>query len=416
MKLADAVSQKPAKVTSAQSKPEFIESDERNGDERTVNKVVNQRIKTLAELAEVCEINTDEWEIYRWKCGAWQTGMKPPAVGCGGATSDKCDEGHHPWHRDSDEPIYSQQFVVQAWMRLKKVLIAARSELDALRAKALEHTPQYPKPLKRTSGSGILAEYSLSDHHFGALIWGQETGGDDYDTRLARIVWEQALSYLIQRSDGFQPDEAMLVLGNDQQNADNRGGTTERGTPQTMDSRYQKVFSVSRDASIWAIDTLLSKYKKVRVVMVPGNHDPLSTWHLGDSLISWYRQCNRVTIDNRPLFRKYCEYGVNMLLFVHGHGGKLEDYGKTMAAEQAEMWGRTKWREAHTGDKHHRRVIELSGATVRILPSLRPPDAWSSENNHVGSIRAAEAYLWSETEGLIGTSVFSVPNRAMAKV
>lgn len=367
---------------------EFIESDERNGDERELKKVVTKRIKTLRELAEVCEIDTSEWEIFRWKCGAWQTGMKS---------------------QNSDTAFYSEQYVVMAWMRLKRTVIAANNELNELRKKAGDYAPHYPALEPRASRkSGNLAEFSLYDHHFGALIWGKETGGDDYDNTIATKNWETALTSLVSRVDGHKPEKALLVLGNDQQNADNRAGTTERGTPQNMDSRYQKVFSISRDASIWAVDALLGKYGAVDVVVVAGNHDPLSAWHLGDSLTSWYRNCPAVKINNSPVFRKYYQHGVNMLLFTHGHGGKLEDYSKTMAAEQPAMWGSTKWREAHTGDKHHRRLLEFPGATVRILPSLRPPCAWSSENHYVGTIRAAEAYVWNRNEGLVGTGVFSI--------
>jgi hypothetical protein len=97
-----------------------------------------------------------------------------------------------------------------------------------------------------------------------------------------------------------------------------------------------------------------------------------------------------------------------MLMWTHGNTGKLENYPALMASEQPKMWGATRWREAHTGDKHHRRLLELRGATVRILPSLRPPDAWSSEMQFVGSIRAAESYVWNEREGLIGTAVYSI--------
>lgn len=96
------------------------------------------------------------------------------------------------------------------------------------------------------------------------------------------------------------------------------------------------------------------------------------------------------------------------MMWTHGNTGKIEEYDKTMAAEQPRMWGDTFWREAHTGDKHHRRLIETKGAAVRILPSLRPPCAWSSENHYLGSVRAAEAYVWSKDDGLILTATHSI--------
>lgn len=400
MKIDDAAKNVIADLA-ASVKPIETESDEREGDERTIKKVVSKQIKTLKELADACEIDLTEWEIYKWKCAAWQTGMKPPVTGSSGA-----------WKRDSKDPVYSQQFVVMAWMRLRVKLIAAAAEFDALREKALDHVPGMPAIIiHKDSSEDLLTEYSPMDHHIGMLGWGEETGHDDYDIKLSAKLYKEALTCLVSRTSNYVSHRAILVLGNDQQNIDNRMGTTTAGTPQNTDSRYQKVFTVSRDVSIWAVEALLAVSPKIDVIIISGNHDTLAAWHLGDSLRSWFKSESRVNIDNRPLFRKYFQFGTNMLMFTHGNAGKLEDYGKTMAAEQPEMWGATKWREAHTGDKHQRRLVELRGAAVRILPSLRPPDAWTSEHHYIGSLRAAEAYVWHKTLGLIGTATYSVLGR-----
>jgi len=371
-------------------KPEEVETDERTGNERFFKKVLTKPVKTLQELARVCEIDTSEWEIYKWKCGTWTTGMK---------------------NKKLNVPFYATQYVVMAWMRLKTNVVAAKNEIEALRKKAASYSPAPVALSSNYTSEKVMAEFSIFDHHFGSLIWGKETGYDDYDQQIAKSTYEAAITSLLERTRAYAPKDALLVLGNDQQNIDNRAGTTEAGTPQHSDSRYQKIFGISRDCAIWAIDALASTHQHVHVMMVPGNHDYLATWHLGDSLSSWYRRYTTITIDNSPLFRKYLQYGVNMLMFTHGNKGKLDDYGKVMAAERPDMWGKTLWREAHTGDKHQRRLLELKGATVRILPSLRPPDSWSSENHFVGSLRAAEAYIWDEREGLIGTSVYSILKR-----
>lgn len=200
----------------------------------------------------------------------------------------------------------------------------------------------------------------------------------------------------------------MLILGSDQQNSDNRSGSTENLTPQSMDSRYHKVYNVSKAEAKWAIDKLLAEYGRVHVIMLPGNHDPLATFHLGDYLATWYRNCPGVTVDNSVPMRKWWEFGVVMVMFEHGHKGKLPDYDKVMASEKPEMWGRTKWREAHTGDKHHKTTIETKGAIIRSLSSLRPSCAWSIENHHSGSMRSSEAFVWCKREGLIGQATYSI--------
>ena len=121
-----------------------------------------------------------------------------------------------------------------------------------------------------------------------------------------------------------------------------------------------------------------------------------------------FHKCPDVKIDNEPTLRKYFAFGSVILMFTHGNRGKLSDYPLLMAAEQPQMFGGATHREAHTGDKHHLKVQEHHGIRVRISPALCPPDAWHSEHHFVGSTRSAEAFVWHETEGLVGTAVFTV--------
>lgn len=344
------------------------------------------RICTLEQLIEHCQIDLNIWTVKRFQANKYEMGAKDSKT---------------------DKLVVQPLFQIKAFLERRLDVEEANRIIERLRLKAESHAPEYPAIIVPKSKSGNVVEISPVDVHFGAQIWGQETGSDDYDLKIAERDYKTAFSSLIGRTDSYRPEKALLVFGHDQHNADNRQGSTEALTPQNNDGRYQKVSDISQDCTIWAIDACLQHYGKVEIVMVPGNHDPLSTWHLGRVLKAWYRKVPQVTIDNSPNMKKYWEHGVNMLLLTHGNKGKLENYDKTMAAERPRMWGRTKWREAHTGDKHHRRTIELPGATVRILPSLRPSCAWSAEN-HFKAIRAAEAYVWSANEGLIGQATHSI--------
>lgn len=375
---------KDVAVDAAMKQPP-AETSEMTADTWSIS-IPKTRICTLEQLIEHCKIDLNVWEVERFICNKWEMGYK-----------DNLERG-----------CVMPLFQVKAFLKKRAWVEEANRVIERLRKKAESHAPKYPKVATKPSSSGNVVEISPVDVHNGALIWGKETGGADWDTKISTRVYREAITALIERTKPFKPEKALLVLGHDQINYDNRAGMTEAGTPQSNDTRYQKVFDASVDSSIWAIDTCLLEYGQVEVVMVPGNHDYLATFHLGEILKAWYRNVPNVTINNSPNPRKYWEYGVNMLLMTHGNKGKLENYDKTMAAEQPEMWGRTKWREAHTGDKHHRRMIETQGATVRILPSLRPPCAWSAENHFVGALRAAEAYVWNKDEGLVGTACYSV--------
>lgn len=366
--------------------------------------ISNTRICTLEQLIEHCKIDLSVWSVEKFVVNKWEMAFvsRSTTTTYGKNTNTETAE-------TEKEAQHVPLFQVKAFLKKKVQAVRAREEIDALRKEALAYSPSFegfiPKP---SNGSGNLVEFSVYDHHFGSLIWGKETDGPDWDNNIAMETWKKAFEHLVNRCRGFNPEKALLVLGNDQQNSDNRAGATEQLTPQVMDSRYHKVYTISKEASKWAIDKLLAEYGSVHVVICPGNHDLLASWHLGDYLETWYRNCPGVTIDNSIPMRKYFEYGVVMIMFAHGHRGKLEDYDRIMSTERSEMWGRTKWREAHTGDKHHRKVIEHKGATIRSLPSLRPSCSWSYEYTLIGSIRAAEAFVWNRNEGLIGTSTFSI--------
>ena len=78
-----------------------------------------------------------------------------------------------------------------------------------------------------------------------------------------------------------------------------------------------------------------------------------------------------------------------------------------MATERPEMFGATKFREAHTGHRHTDKVEEYHGVKVRILSALCPPDRWHAEHAFVGNLRRGEAFIWNKEEGLIGTASYT---------
>jgi hypothetical protein len=372
--------------------PRLEQEDAVLGDCRTIS-MPRTRIHTLEELIEICEIDLEVWEVERFICNKWEVGIKV------GAAENATVEV---------EPL----FQVKAFLKRRPRIDEAKHIIERLWKRAESHVPAcYVHKKKASTKSGNIVEHAIADIHHGAQIWGRETGSADWDLKKSIKVHKEAFQTLIWRTDGYDPEAALLVLGNDRQNADNRRGQTEAGTQQDNDSRYQKIFDASCDLAIWEIDICLDRYGRVIVKIVPGNHDPLASWHLGKALSFQYGKESRVEIDNSPNPKKYWEYGTNMVLFTHGQNrpkGKLENFGKIMAAERPSMWGRTRWRECHTGHVHHKQAFEVEGAIVRSLSSLRPACAWSNEMNFTGSIRAAESFVWSKTLGMIGTAVFSL--------
>lgn len=359
-----------------------------DGDSAEVSRLSPEPVRTLADLIRVCEIDTETWEIERWVANKWEQ-----------AHTDAKKQSH-----------VTPLFQVKAWLKRKKLQLAIRDEIAALVDDAKRRIPARPVSKRTNTSSGYMLEIAIPDLHIGKLAWGKETGEANYDSKIAEAVFLEALDALIARTSSYQFDQIVFPVGNDLLNADNAQNTTTRGTPQTSDSRYQKSFTIARQLMTRAIDRL-RRLAPVHVILVPGNHDTLSTWHLGDSLACYFHQTPDVVIDNEPRHRKYHQFGSVMLMFTHGDKGKRPNYPLVMATEQPQMFGATVHREAHTGHLHQMRVEELHGVKVRISPALCPADAWHAENMYTGNARAAEAFVWSATEGMVGTAIYTVPKR-----
>jgi hypothetical protein len=65
------------------------------------------------------------------------------------------------------------------------------------------------------------------------------------------------------------------------------------------------------------------------------------------------------------------------------------------------MFGCAKYREVHTGDKHHYMAKEVKGVRIQQMPSLSGTDRWHQDNNFVHSVRAALALVYDKELGKI---------------
>lgn len=349
--------------------------------------------RTLDDLVRVCNIDLETWEIERWVANKWEMGYK---------NQEKQAES---------KPL----FQIKVWLKKRLLAIAVRDEISDLLATTKESITTFygskktNASQKNSNFSGLMLEPSIPDLHAGKLAWGKETGDANYDTKIAREVFEQALETLVSRVGGMKFEQILFPVGNDLLNSDNISGTTTAGTPQTTDGRYQKTFQMVRLLMCEAVERLRTM-APVHVVMVPGNHDQLGVWCLGHSLECYFHTYPDVTVDNMPRTRKYYQWGKNMLMFTHGDKGKKTNYPLLMASEEPEMWAATTYREAHCGHLHKTstEVDEFYGVRTRISPALCPADAWHSEQGYVGQGRGAEAFVWDKEQGLVNMAFFSV--------
>lgn len=372
--------------------PELKETNEIVGDKWTVV-LPKTRIHTLEQLVEFCEIDLEVWEVERFVANKWEMAYK-----------DAAEEAQVV-------PLYQ----IKAFLKKKKSVVFAKREIADLKRLALEDAliPQVIE--KPVNPEGGMLEINLTDHHFGKLAWGLETGFANYDVKIATQVFHRALDTILNRSPFSSYEEVWFVVGNDLFNADDTQGRTTSGTQVESDVRHEKTYVTVRTLLIQAIEKLRNFAKTVKVVVVPGNHDHNATWHLGDSLEVYFSKYEDVKVDNQPCPRKYHLFGQTMIMFTHGDKSKVKDLPLLMAAEKPMLFGATKFHEVHTGHIHTLRVDEQHGIRVRTLPALCPPDAWHAENGYVGNLRSSEAFVWDKNEGLIGIVIYTDSDEQIEK-
>src|SRR6266576_820199 len=268
------------------------ETSEIVGDKWTVV-LPKTRIHTLEQLIEFCQIDLSIWEVERFIANKWEMGYKT----------------------ESGEAEVAPLYQIKAFLRRKKDVVAVKREIEDLKKLAKDGSPVPPRVKKPSTVEGGMLEINFTDHHFGKLAWGLETGYANYDVKIATQVFHRALDTILNRSPFSGYREIWFVVGNDLFNSDDSLGRTTSGTQVESDVRHEKTYVTVRTLLIQAIEKLRHLAAKVKVVVVPGNHDHNATWHLGDSLEVYFSKYDDVTVDNQPCPRKYHRFGQTLIMY-----------------------------------------------------------------------------------------------------
>jgi hypothetical protein len=337
------------------------------------------RIHTLDELVEYCQVDLSIWRVDKLVINKWEVGAK----------------------NANGDLVVEPLFQVKATLSKKQEVIAAKNEIEELKREATEFIFRPHLKLARSDKySGNSLELLIPDLHAGKFAWSKETGYPDYDTPTAIATYERAVETILDRAAGYKFDEILLGIGNDALNSDDYNSQTTKGTLVSSDTRYPKTYKAVRQMYVRTIEKL-RKIAPVKVKVIPGNHDTVTTFTLGDSLECWFHNDPEVEIDNGPSPHKFYTWGRVLLGFCHGDKGKKADYGLWMATERPVDFGNSTFREIHIGHTHGLKVDEKFGVRVRTFAALCPPDAWHSAEHFVGNLRQAEAIVWNKEAGRI---------------
>jgi hypothetical protein len=376
----------------------FTENREKNTAEVSAS---IPRIMSDNDLLDFLGVDRSEWKITKVVYGKSEGYRKDRQVSWD-VQDGKVISGRV---RDSGDLLIKPLFSVKVWLARKVEEKAAISEVEFIKKEAVAYAPKYKKIKHQQSKDGFLYEIAMPDFQLGRMVQEDEAGvasTPDLYIRKAEAAIDRLLSY----SEPYKVNKILFPIGNDFFNSNTAENMTAHGTPQRDDPRWQRTYRLGKQVIIQAVEKM-TEIAPVDIMIVKGNHDEERIFYFGDTLESWFHFNPNVTVDNRPIGRKYYSYGNALVGFAHGYYETPVSLDGLMAYEQPELWAKSIYREWHLGDKHHKKDMLLktdeykNGVVVRIFRSLAPPSVWEYDKAFVGSLKAAEAFMWSVGDGLL---------------
>lgn len=260
------------------------------------------------------------------------------------------------------------------------------------------HSPKYPKIDRVEHEDGHLLVIDPADIHIGKLATLFETG-DEYNTDIAIQRVKDGVKGIVEKVQGFNIDQILLIIGNDILHVDTPKRTTTSGTPQDTDGMWYENFLLAKQLYVDVIETLIS-VADVHVIYNPSNHDYTNGFFLADVIKSWFRECPHITFDTSISHRKYYRYYNNLIGTTHGDGAKEKDLGLLMAVESKD-WSEVKHRYFYSHHLHHKVSKDYIGLTVESLRSPSGTDSWHHRNGYQHVVKAVEGFLHSKEFGQI---------------
>ena len=132
------------------------------------------------------------------------------------------------------------------------------------------------------------------------LSWGEETGQDDYDLKIAERLWKETVTDILSKVSVLgDPEYILFPIGQDFFHFDTPRVTTTAGTQLDSDTRWQKMFTKGVELLVWAVEQCHA-LAPVKVMWVPGNHDQMLSYAAVVGLSQRYAHTETIDVDLSP--------------------------------------------------------------------------------------------------------------------
>jgi len=244
----------------------------------------------------------------------------------------------------------------------------------------------------------VDVEISIADYHLAKKC---VDGDNDPKTRALRY-FNVAQSLICKVKANYNINTVVLPISNDFFHTDNYQHQTTQGTPQDTIIDYHSEYELGFSVLVDTINMLRQHSSTVQVILVQGNHDRTKSFYLAHALDVYFSDAMDVEFIREHSVIKGLTLGNTFIGWHHGNC-KLEDLPLLFAThpQYSQAFGNAKYREVHTGDKHHYMAKEVKGVRIQQMPSLSGTDRWHLDNNFVHSVRAALALVYDLNLGKI---------------
>ena len=366
---------------------EIYEARKRNPSARATAKALGLNLKTVQVALKLCE-------QYGLPSLAETSHPHTPIGNIPGKVTTQID------YRNNQDGL-----VVQEWVRSAPGELSTEQLIEFFTNRIPVSTLEIP-PVENCNES-LMLEWPIFDPHIGMLSWAKETGSD-YDQNIARHLQIAAGKILF---SSFGPvKRAVLILGGDNQTADNRDGTTEKsGNVLDTDTRFPKMAWCSYETAVSCIEIAEHFAEEVYVVVLSGNHDYHSAIHLTIQLHAHFRNSSKVIIDVSPEKHRFYSWGNTVFMATHGdtQEKRIAPYAMQQVIRRGLAAGPETRIMVRMGHLHKRgrktpdMLTEEDGVIVERFPTLAAQEAYSIEGAYT-SCRATSAVLWHKRRGRYG--------------
>lgn len=268
--------------------------------------------------------------------------------------------------------------VIQDWLRVEPDKVAQQAAMRAAIEAFKDELPRAtPTSAPAHTVDDLLNQYTITDHHLGALAWNEETRGGDYDLRIGESLIIDWFASAIAQSPPAK--RAVFAQLGDFLHYDSfKSVTPEHGHLLDSDSRYPKMVRAAIRIVRTVVRMLLEKHEQVDVIMCDANHDPAGEVWLREMMAAFYDEEPRIRVDTNPGTYSVIEHGDVSLFYHHGHRRGVKNVDSILVGKFRKIYGRTSLSYAHTGHKHSDELKTTDLMKVEQHETLAAPDAYGS--------------------------------------